>query len=101
MGFSIIVPAVSLDDAEAALTAAGYGTGNFVVPLMQGAWVEDHPHAAYALASSGSDPVMKEAVSAIPHVSIHEWPDDASEFDQHLAALGLSREPTPEPTEDL
>jgi hypothetical protein len=105
MGFSAIIPAVDVADANAVLEAAGFGSDNFVVPLMQGTWRTEgfslSPPAAYGMSVGGNAPDFRDAVAAIPRVDVRDAEGDASEFDQHLAALGLSREPTPELTEDL
>jgi hypothetical protein len=105
MGFSAIIPAVDVADANAALEAAGYGSDNFAVPLMQGPWRTDgfslSPPAAYGMSVGGDVPEFREAVAAIPRVDVRDTEGDTSEFDQHLAVLGLSRKPTPELAEDL
>lgn len=97
MGFSAIILAVDVQDANAALEAAGYGEGNFAVPLMVGDWVDGAPPAAYGMSVGGEEPGFRNAVAAIPRVDIRDAEGDAADFDAHLAALGLSRAPRPEP----
>ncbi len=66
MTFSATIPAAQVDTANATLEAAGYGPGNFSVPLRTG--TGDATHAG--LHCIAEWPAFRAAVAAIPNVQI-------------------------------
>lgn len=98
MGFSVIIPAADLDAANASLEAAGFGPDNFAVPLWRGDVQEVD---SYGLNIAGDNPGFRAVVEDLPTRSIWEATSGSVEFDQHVAAEGLKREPTPLPDTGL
>jgi len=87
MGFSAIIPAAELDAANAALEAAGFGPGNFSVPLCASGG-GDTTH--YGLNSLGYPEGFWAAILALPGVSMRDAPQGTVEFFQHVEAEGLA-----------
>lgn len=98
MGFSAIIPAADLDAANTTLEAAGFGPENFSVPLWRG---DEQTVDSYGLNASGNNPTFRTACEALANVSIRVAAPGAVEFDEHVAAEGLKREPTPNPDNTL
>lgn len=98
MGFSAIIPTTEVASANAALEAAGYGQGNFSVPLKIAPWAEGDDNVAYGMNVGGNVPDFRDAVAAIPNVDIRDTDLGAVTFDEHAASLSLVRKP-PEPEE--
>jgi hypothetical protein len=92
MGFSAIIATPLHDSANATLEAAGFGPGNFSVALWMGS---DPAPMSFGLNGAAENPAFRAAVAAIPNVSIRDAAPEATEFDQHVESLGLSREPPP------
>jgi hypothetical protein len=90
--FSVIIPAVDREAANAALEAEGFGVENFSVPLWRG---DEQDPDNYGLNASMDDPAFRAAIEDLPNRSIWDATSGEVEFDQHVAAEGLKREPTP------
>jgi hypothetical protein len=89
MGFSAIIAAPLVAEANAALEAQGFGPDNFSVPL----WRDPDPvPASYGLNELSNTPNFKAAVETIANVSIRVAQSGAIEFDEHVASLGLKRQ---------
>lgn len=69
MNFSATVPVASLQAANDALEAQGFGPDNFSVPLYAG------PTASFALLTAWGDPLFEAAVAALPDVNMVYGPD--------------------------
>jgi hypothetical protein len=91
MGFSAIISAPLHQQANEDLEAQGFGSDNFSVPLWLG---DDTVPASYGMNVAGELSDFKAAVEAITDVSIREAPPGTVEFDEHVASLGLKREPS-------
>jgi hypothetical protein len=65
-GFSAVIPAAQMNDANAELEALGWGPGNFSVPAFAGA---SPTHATF---HAWNDPAFEAAVAAIPGVIMQE-----------------------------
>lgn len=88
---SAIIPASDVASANGILEANGYGPNNFSVPL----WRGDEPDPdSFGLNIAAPDAAFIALVQGLPGVSLREATSGQVEFDQHVAAEGLKREPT-------
>jgi hypothetical protein len=97
VSFSAIISSDKVSEANLSLEAAGFGPENFSVPL----WKDDELAAhSYGL-NSGNNAAFEAAIEALGDVSIRKAAPGTVEFNEHVASLGLKREPTyvPEPFE--
>jgi hypothetical protein len=82
MGFSAIIPIEVAAAANAALEVQGFGAGNFSVPLRSDPTDTEASHAALNMLAE--IPGFREAVAALPGVSILDAPPGTVAFDQHV-----------------
>lgn len=98
MSFSAIIPAADLDTANASLEEAGFGPDNFSVPLWRGT---EPAIDSYGLNASGASPYFRVACDGLQNVSIREAAPGTVEFDEHVAAEGLTRVSPLDPDQGL
>jgi len=91
VGFSAIIPFAGGAAANTELESQGFGPENFSVPLWRG---DEELPEALGLNASGDSQEFRSACEAIADVSIRDAAPGAVEFDEHVASLGLKREPT-------
>jgi hypothetical protein len=92
MGFSAIIAAQDVGASNDVLEAGGFGPENFSVALWDGGGPDP---VAVGLNEAAEKPAFRAAVAAILNVSIRDTPPGVTEFDEHVASLGLDREPPP------
>jgi hypothetical protein len=95
MGFSAIIPVDQVIAANAALEAQGFGPNNFSVPLLAAPDGVDLTHLGLNCAADSE--ALKQAIEAIPGVSIQDAPAGEVHFDSHVEGQGLMQIPSDEP----
>lgn len=89
MTFSAIISATQTEAANATLESAGFGPGNFSVPLRTGSGPADRAATHVGLQCIANAPTFRAAVGAISGVSITDGALLQVTFGAHVAAEAL------------